>query len=511
MKDVKPKVVFICILIVAFFARFVGLGSFPHMLTWDEAAIGYNAYGIATIHRDEWLVKMPVAFRSFGDYKSPLGIYLTAASVKLFGLTPFAVRLPVALFGFWLVVVSYFFALEILRQTNISEKMHQKLALFVMLSVAISPWAIHFSRIAFESTIAAALVASGAYCWLRARRSPRFWALGSLCFALSIYAYHSAKVVVPLLALVLIFKARKSLRTAWKWIMLAVIVGLVSLAPFIKESLYGNANTRALSSTVLSLPNTSVFGKIGVFVDHFRVQLSPAYNLFGAEQTYRHSTKVMGVLTLVEFGFAITGMIFMIRRKELRSFWFIPVVFLISIVPAALGVDVPHANRALLGVPWIQILAMIGMFGSWSVISKQKRSLFLGGIAMVMVASTLMYARTYLQVYTSTIALRDMQYGYEEAVQYARAQERNVNRVYFTNAYGQAYIYLLFFKHMNPIDFRGGGLANYVIADKVWSMAQADKNVLVVGTPEDIPASAEHIVHEVKYPDGTVAFRIVKL
>src|SRR6185369_5068180 len=103
----KYKLIFIFILLSAVFLRFWKLGTFPPGFTWDEAAIGYNAWGILTVHRDEWLLRTPLSFRSFGDYKSPLAIYLTAVSEKVFGPTVYAVRFPVALASVFLVIASY--------------------------------------------------------------------------------------------------------------------------------------------------------------------------------------------------------------------------------------------------------------------------------------------------------------------------------------------------------------------------------------------------------------------
>ena len=36
------------------------------------------------------------------------------------------------------------------------------------------------------------------------------------------------------------------------------------------------------------------------------------------------------------------------------------------------------------------------------------------------------------------------------------------------------------------------------------------KNALLIGTPEEIPDNAPGITREIFFPDGTIAFRIVK-
>src|SRR3989344_5210772 len=89
----------IAIIILAAILSLYKLGEVPSGLYQDETAIGYNAYSLLETGKDEHGVSYPLYFKSFGDYKLPVYIYLTAFSVKTFGLTGFAVRLPSAVFG----------------------------------------------------------------------------------------------------------------------------------------------------------------------------------------------------------------------------------------------------------------------------------------------------------------------------------------------------------------------------------------------------------------------------
>src|SRR3972149_5810749 len=87
------------ILLIGILLRLWKLDIIPPHLTPDEAAIGYNAYSILKTGRDEYGQLLPVIFKSFGDFKPGLYIYLTVPFVAVLGLNEWSVRLPSALSG----------------------------------------------------------------------------------------------------------------------------------------------------------------------------------------------------------------------------------------------------------------------------------------------------------------------------------------------------------------------------------------------------------------------------
>jgi len=99
---IYSKYLLVLILFIAALLRLGNLGGNPPGLTPDEAALGYNAYSILKTGRDEYGQILPVVFKSFGDYKPELYVYLTVPSVAIFGLTEFAVRFPSALSNYFI-------------------------------------------------------------------------------------------------------------------------------------------------------------------------------------------------------------------------------------------------------------------------------------------------------------------------------------------------------------------------------------------------------------------------
>ena len=76
------NILLILITLLSFLLRVVNI-NFPPLL-WDEAALGYNAYSIIKTGMDEFGKFLPLIFKSFGDYKPGLYVYLAIPFVKLF-------------------------------------------------------------------------------------------------------------------------------------------------------------------------------------------------------------------------------------------------------------------------------------------------------------------------------------------------------------------------------------------------------------------------------------------
>ena len=134
------------IILLGLTLRLYHLDTRPVGFTWDEAALGYNAYSLLKTGKDEYGKILPVVFKSFGDYKPGLYIYLTVPMVKIFGLNEFSTRLPSAILGTLLIVVIYLLVCKLFVTCHLS--------LVTSLMLAINPWSIHFSRGAWEANVA---------------------------------------------------------------------------------------------------------------------------------------------------------------------------------------------------------------------------------------------------------------------------------------------------------------------------------------------------------------------
>ena len=88
---------YLVIFIISFVIRYISIQTTP--LLWDEASLGYNAYSILKTGRDEYGTFLPIIFKSFGDYKPGLYVYLCLPFVYILGLNELSVRLPSIIFS----------------------------------------------------------------------------------------------------------------------------------------------------------------------------------------------------------------------------------------------------------------------------------------------------------------------------------------------------------------------------------------------------------------------------
>lgn len=240
---------FLIIFASALLFRFWQLTSYPVSLTMDEVAIGYSSYSLLHTGRDDWGQILPIAFKSVGDYKPPVNFYLNIPSIFFFDLSESAVRFPVALLGSLSSLVFIIF----LRRLGLSKSA----AVFGGFWLAILPWHVHYSRYGLEAVTALYFLIAGVACWLTALpKKSYFWlAIAVINFSLSVWAYHSNRLFVPLLVLFLVIYQHSQLKYIFqntKKFFALVIVFLIFSGPFIYLTLFSEViKQRAAMTSIL--------------------------------------------------------------------------------------------------------------------------------------------------------------------------------------------------------------------------------------------------------------------
>ena len=360
----KNKIIILIIFVIAILLRFWMLGENPPSLTWDEAAWGYNAYSIGINGRDELGRFLPLDYlESFGDFKPPVYAYLDVLPVKIFGLSEFAVRFPSALFGVLTVIATYFLVKRIFWKSKLKESY----ALTSTLILAISPWHIMLSRAAFEANVATFFIVLGVWLFLLSMQSKRWiLLLSAISFVLSIYTFNTARIVVPILVLVLAFGFRKELLKGKKEVIIAIALGIILILPTVKflispqaslrfkeVNIFSDINVIKTSNQEIANDNNAFWSKLihnrrllysVEYIKHYFDNLSPNFLFIRGDGNPKFSTQNVGQMYIWDIPFFVVGAILIFRRKE-GYWWLIPLWLAIGIIPAATARETPHALR----------------------------------------------------------------------------------------------------------------------------------------------------------------------
>ncbi|PIR59059.1 MAG: hypothetical protein COU69_01570 [Candidatus Pacebacteria bacterium CG10_big_fil_rev_8_21_14_0_10_56_10] len=515
------------VVLLAAVLRLYQLGRVPAGMTWDEAAIAYNGFSVVTTYRDEWLERLPISFRSFGDYKAPLAIYLNGAVTRVLGLELWAVRLPFALAGVAAValmgVILRRLAVDDPALSSHSLVQPDSLALVGALLLAVSPWHHHFSRAGFESGLALTLLLASVWGWLKATDDHRtYWGVlgwltvSALSASLAMYAYHSAKIVVPLLGLALGWWWRSWVKHHPKQVLAAAGLGAVSLLPLLHDAVVKEGIAR-LSQTSIFTPELSFAQLVLTAAGNFTSHLTPAFLVFGQTTTLRHGDGRWGVLlvtTLLLVVAALLGLVWHWRQgKGIPRTLGLGLVWVgVSLLPAAIGLEVPHSNRTLLGLPGVILLAVAGLplverlsrrvatQLDWTPHRTKLAGLSVLGMMLLLHSLlTLSYLHDYYTRFAAESAAA-FQEGYLEAFEYVLPFETgqrgsDITKIVFSSSYGQPYIYALLARESSPYQYHAGDLIKYEFADVDIDDLSRRQAIVVAAGSDNLPISeADHLI-----------------
>lgn len=555
----KRLLIIIAIILTASILRLWQLGSIPISPDWDEAALGYNAYSILQTGKDEYGQEFPIILKSFGDYKPALYSYLAIPSIILFDLNTFSIRLPSALFGILTVLATYFLVKELLKinsNNSSSINRYSHIPLISALLLAISPWHIQFSRVAFEANIGLAFNVFAVLFFLYGLKKPLLLSISAVMLGLGLYAYQSEKVFIPLLFIVLIgvfFKRLKSISP--KFLGLALLTGLLVSLPMVTAMVKDSSNTlgRAKGVSVFSAQSDSFKANtekvlrdknnndlIGQLVDNRRVfyvrQVVENYLshwdinwLFLTGDIGRHHAPNMGLLYLFELPFIFIGIYSLIfgkyprDMKKLLLLW-----FLISPIPASVTTGVPHAVRTLNFLPTFQIFAALGLFEVFQRLSafnfqplglRIKNLLYV--VCCLLFAFNILYYLDQYFVQQNFFASEDWQYGYEQAVSETKDLSNEYTKIVVSNNgyLDQSYIFYLFYLKYQPSEYQKNvtfigqsttdrRIGKYEFRKIDWSKDKDSQSTLFVGMPSELP-SDEQAKWSINFLNGKPAIKIV--
>jgi len=434
------KKLLIIITISAFMVRVVN-SNYPPLL-WDEASIGYNAYSILKTARDEYGQILPIVFKSFGDYKPGLYIYLVVPFMAVFGLSELSVRLPSIIIGSLLPLLLYILI------TTLNSKA-KKLGIIAAILLTFNPWNIHFSRGAWETNILIFELLLGSIIFLKNK-----YLASAVIFGVSLYTYQASKLLTPFMVLNL-FWYKKLLPVEF------IVVMGIFIVPVVFGMVFGQDSNRLKVMNLMTYhrpeTETNIIKQESNNIDYQLFYSHPIYfsrNFFmryfnfystkflifeGDWNTMRHSAPYTGVILYPSLIFLIIGLLIAIKQPIHHRFFIFWLLF--APIPAALSLDIIQAVRGLnLSIPIIYFTAL----GLSSIVNK--KIIYITVISYL--GSFIYYSDLYYNHLTKIKAEQSL-VGYKQAINYI--QDNSPGRqVIITNFYGQAYIYYLFYNKYSP-------------------------------------------------------------
>lgn len=439
------------------------LADNPVSLYWDEAAIGYDAYSLSlTGHDMHGQSGLQAIFPSYGDYKMPLYIWLTAFWVKLLGPTVTAIRLSSAVCGTLLIGVGYLLAVKIFQS--------KFAGLATALVIALSPWAIQFSRAGFEAN--AAVLALTLMVWMLYKSLERkVWLIGvAFMAAAAVYGYFAARFVIPPLVIAFgILQAGRATKNYWLGLIGAGLIYVCLTAPIYLSPYYRASSQFRLSTPSLlntdnqvieqninrELAGNSLVARLSYhrhWLTARRLGINLAANLdwryifFEGDPNLRHGTGSSGL-------FFVTGMVFLGAglwsglKRQTKALLFLLCWWLIALIPASIPLTQPHALRSLNALP---AAALIIGWGMKVMAENRNKGVRYTGWSLMMVTLVLFwgYWHDYWHHYPARSA-QAWQYGYEQAAKFL-GQDEWADRKVYVEPVDRMYLYFLLFNRIDP-------------------------------------------------------------
>jgi len=511
------------IVMAAAWLRLVDLENVPAGFYCDEAGNLYNAASILRTGRDETGATLPLYVWSFDtSYKNPVFIYASMIPVALFGPTPFAARATAAAFGIAAVAAIFVFGRAVGGTV---------VGLFAALFLAVVPWHLHFSRIAFELIAFPTLFLIGATGLVRfvdGRRSLP-WAAGIL--GLSLYTYVPAKLFVPLFLGCFAILFRRELLQRWRQTVAALAVLAAVAAPVVVFDVAnrGRSTQYARDMTFLTEEGNGIVDAAAQFAGNYSHFFSPIFLFREGDPVPRHAVRhhgelypALAPLLLIGVGAIIAAWS---RKASLVFVW----LALYPLAAALIRREIPSASRSIIGAPAFCLLAAFGAEWIWrrlALVSGPRlragvvRAVALAALVIVVGAQTARYWRSYTVDYPLYSALHyvGFQYGHERVVEYFLEHYDEYDRLILsTNLSNQPEIFLRLFAGLRspPSD----GAPPFESPPKIdrgtpheLHLYRRGERILFAVVPQDLLYLADYeILETIRAPGGSIAFLIVEV
>lgn len=545
----SSKVLLIIIFLIGLFFRVYGINNNPPGFSWDEAALGYNGYSILKTGRDEYGEILPLIFKSFGDYKPGVYVYLTVPFIAIFGLNELAVRLPSIILGSLIPILGYLIAKRIFLEKG------KTIGIILAFVLAISPWLIHFSRSAWETNVALFESLLALYFLHKSLEgSKKYLILGTIFLGLTIFTYQSAKLFslglffgfVFLNKNILLKGSLKKITLASGGILLLLLVISLSSSEVRSRLVYLNQfsyprkeqEVQIIKKEEVSDPEFSyqlfhsqILENTRIVTDRYLSYFSFKFLFTNILADGRQGILNYGLFHLLELPFFVFGLIYLLKKNDKR-FYLIWLWILLAPLPGALSREVVSTVRSLPLSFGISLIIAFGLFKSWDLLKNLKKvKIIIVPILSIFLIISLVFFIDRLN-HNPLETSESWLYGHKEAVSFIENNKSKYDKVYFTTNYGEPYIFYLFYTKYSPSDFQKQAKLVTTNLHDVGEMEKIDKiefvsadihkyrylkNILLVGSDLELQETEvkqienANILKQINFLDGKRAFSVVEI
>lgn len=391
--------------------------------------------------------------------------------------------------------------------------------------------------------------------------------MSALLFGLSMWAYSTAKLFVPVFVLFLIISNYKNLKTLnIKTIIISsLIIGLLGYLVII-DGLFGKSGQRFRELSIVTDPTTAaevnvlrqtqqrasgatgvglsprlidkiIYNKVtfwgNTFIRNYVSAFSTEFLFIKGDHELRHSPSRdgIGMLYLVEIVPLAIGIYVAFKNKN----WWLIFWFLFGAVPGALTrTDNPHAARLFIMLPAILYLISLGML----FILHYSKFIFKAYIFVLLLSTFFTYSY-YFSIYRWESA-KPFQYGFDQVIQKTLENKSKYDRIIVDGKNDTLLMAYLFYTQFDPLKFQqmqptpvvqpysniyGNQFENIFLLfpgervwRTIWNDGKTGKSTLLIvanGQPnlelsKDLPSgiSRKEVIY---YPDSSVAFQLLEI
>lgn len=453
-KKIQPHIqitgIFLLILF-AFGLRSIGLNDNPSGFFRDEASKGYTSYCLMKTGMDMGQAKWPLFVKEHARTTSSLYQYIDIPFISLFGLTEFAVRLPACLAGTASVLVGFFIARRWWGTTA---------GIWTMAFICLSPWSLLLSRWANQSILLTLWVPLAVYFLARNEKGSIIdCILSAIFFLLALYTYATARLVAPVLAVLLSIaimissKDRKRLILPLFCFFVLFFIGSIPMA----SHLIGQPDASSSRLNDISIFNGQpIHLLVWEYCCNYALHLSPSFLFINGDANLRHNTLVFGQVHWYLAPLLIAGLIHTFKRRSridaILLVWF----FCFPIAAAFTRESIPHALRSVYAVPVIQLMSVNGLLAlnEWRAYFQSKLSpKFIRALVMIWFVVFVTFPAIYIYdlfVRYPAYSAQDWEYGYRDAVNWREENWLPQKRVVVSGIAQNPEIFFLFYSRFIP-------------------------------------------------------------